>query len=108
MKIDDDMREQLLNLYDKNKDIVNALGMIGEVTTAGSVGPSYTTKLEISEKLGKNPKEIPQYSGGGFVKFKPCAYPNDTKKNTPNCDQGRSIEYPIKTTKHNIISPSLN
>jgi hypothetical protein len=111
MKIDDDMKRQLLDLYDKNKDIVNALGMIEEMTSATSSG-QYTANAFpnigsggefLKPKETKAQKEV-QYSGGGFVKFKPCASPN----NTPNCDQGRSIEYPIKTTKHNIISPSLN
>jgi hypothetical protein len=38
VKIDEPLKAELLNLYDKNKDIVNALTQLSEVTSAGSAG----------------------------------------------------------------------
>ena len=116
LKIDDELKERLLNLYDKNKEIVNALGgetekITNEVTTAASSGqytasafPNIRRDGSFAKPTTTKAQSETQYSGGGFVKFKDCVRPN----NKP-CSQG-AVDKPIKvvSTRGNIISPSLN
>lgn len=116
LKIDDDLKKRLLDLYDKNQKIVNALGgnneeLTNEVTTAASSGqytasafPNIRRDGSFKEAEMTRAQKETQYSGGGFVKFKDCVRPN----NKP-CSQG-AIDKPVKvvSTRANVISPSLN
>jgi hypothetical protein len=60
VKIDDELKKHLLDLYDKNKDIVNALSNINEITGASSSG-SFTAPMS-GNVIKKNDLEVPVVS----------------------------------------------